>query len=102
MGHRAGTQLSDTAVRWILAWTVRTGTYADASPGKFTHLDLALSLLAIGGIYFIDDLLPQPNWPDGHSPRIPALIRDLENRPGFVMTKLAWATGLMILVRTDR
>src|SRR5438046_1944684 len=28
--------------------------YADAWPGKFTHLDLALSLLAIGGIYFID------------------------------------------------
>jgi predicted O-methyltransferase YrrM len=28
--------------------------YADASPGKFTHLDLALSLLRIGGIYFVD------------------------------------------------
>src|SRR6266487_6329315 len=36
--------------------------YADAWPGKFTHLDLALSLLKIGGIYFIDDLLPQPSW----------------------------------------
>jgi predicted O-methyltransferase YrrM len=33
--------------------------YADAWPGKFTRLDLALSLLRIGGIYFIDDLLPQ-------------------------------------------
>ena len=29
--------------------------YADAWPGKFTRLDLALSLLRIGGIYFIDD-----------------------------------------------
>ena len=73
--------------------------YADAWPGKFTHLDRALSLLKTGGIYIIDDLLPQPNWPEGHAPRLPALIHDLERRQGFVATKLAWATGLMILVR---
>ena len=74
--------------------------YADAWPGKFTHLDLALSLLTIGGIYFIDDLLPQPNWPDGHAAKVAPLIADLESRPGFVSTKLAWASGLMVLVRT--
>lgn len=75
--------------------------YADAWPGKFTHLDLALSLLRVGGIYFIDDLLPQPSWPEGHAPKVPALITELENRRGFVTTKLAWASGLMVLVRTD-
>jgi predicted O-methyltransferase YrrM len=75
--------------------------YADAWPGKFTHLDRALSLLNPGGIYFIDDLLPQPNWPEGHAPRVPALIEDLEGRSGFVATKMAWASGLMMLVRTD-
>lgn len=37
--------------------------YADAWPGKFSHLDEALALLRPGGIYLIDDLLPQPNWP---------------------------------------
>ena len=73
--------------------------YADAWPGKFTHLDLALSLLKIGGIYFIDDLLPQPNWPDGHAAKVQPLIADLESRPGFVVTKLAWGSGLMMLVR---
>jgi predicted O-methyltransferase YrrM len=73
--------------------------YADAWPGKFTHLDRALSLLNGGGIYLIDDLLPQPNWPDGHAPRVPALIEDLESRSGFVATKMAWASGLMMLVR---
>ena len=75
--------------------------YADAGPGKFTHLDLALSLLRIGGIYFVDDLLPQESWPAGHAPKVPALIADLAQRRGFVSTQLTWASGLMILVRTN-
>jgi predicted O-methyltransferase YrrM len=73
--------------------------YADTWPGKFTHRDLALSLLRPGGIYFIDDLLPQPSWPADHAPKVPPLIADLESHPGFIVTKLAWATGLMIVVR---
>lgn len=74
--------------------------YADAWPGKFTHLTEALSLVAPGGIYFVDDLLPQPSWPEGHAAKVPPLIAHLENRPGFVAVKLAWASGLMMLVRT--
>ena len=49
--------------------------YADAWPGKFTHLDETLSLLRVGGIYFIDDLLPQPNWPEGHAREGPGAHR---------------------------
>jgi predicted O-methyltransferase YrrM len=74
--------------------------YADAWPGKFTHLDETLSLLRLGGIYFIDDLLPQSNWPEGHAAKVPALIDALERRPGFVTVKLSWASGLMLAVRT--
>jgi len=73
--------------------------YADAWPGKFSHLDEALALLRPGGIYLIDDLLPQPNWPTGHAPRVPLLIDDLERRSEFVTVKLAWASGLMMVVR---
>jgi predicted O-methyltransferase YrrM len=76
--------------------------YADAWPGKFSHLDQALSLLRIGGMYFIDDLLPQTNWPDVHAPKVAALISDLELRGAFVSVKLSWASGLMILVRQER
>ena len=47
----------------------------------------------------IDDLLPQPNWPEDHAPKVAALVAQLDNRAGFVATKLAWASGLMILVR---
>lgn len=74
--------------------------YADAWPGKFSHLDDALALLSTGGIYFIDDLLPQPNWPDGHAGKVAALIDALENRPGLTTVSLRWASGLMMAVRT--
>ena len=73
--------------------------YADAWPGKFSHLDAALALLKPGGIYCIDDLLPQPNWPEGHAPKVPVLIDDIERRHGFVTVKLAWGSGLMLVVR---
>ena len=73
--------------------------YADAWPGKFSHLEEALALLRPGGIYLIDDLLPQPNWPEGHGPKVPVLIEDLERRSEFASVKLAWASGLMVVVR---
>ena len=76
--------------------------YADAWPGKFSQLDEALSLLRPGGIYVIDDLLPQPNWPEGHAPKVPLLIDDIERRDEFTTVRLAWASGLMLVVRKGR
>jgi predicted O-methyltransferase YrrM len=73
--------------------------YADAWPGKFSHLDEALALLRPGGLYVIDDLLPQPNWPDGYAPKVPVLIDSLERRDDFITVRLAWASGLMLVVR---
>ena len=73
--------------------------YADAWPGKFSHLEEALALLRPGGMYVIDDLLPQSNWPEGHAPKVPALIDDIERREEFAVVKLAWASGLMLVVR---
>jgi predicted O-methyltransferase YrrM len=75
--------------------------YADAWPGKFSHLGEILELLRPGGIYVVDDLLPQPNWPDGHGPKVQALMRDLEQRSDCVTVRLAWASGLMLVVRTS-
>jgi predicted O-methyltransferase YrrM len=73
--------------------------YADAWPGKFSHLDKALALLHPGGLYVIDDLQPQPNWPEGHAPKVPALMSDLERRSGFVTVRMGWASGLMVVIR---
>ncbi len=41
--------------------------FADTWPGKYMMLDETLALLNPGGLYIIDDMLPQPNWPDGHA-----------------------------------
>lgn len=73
--------------------------YADAWPGKFSHLDEALSLLRLGGVYVIDDLLPQANWPEGHALKVPVLINEIEDRSEFTTVRLAWASGLMLVVR---
>jgi len=73
--------------------------FADAWPGKFSHLDQALSLIRPGGIYFIDDLIEQPNWPVGHHAKVRRLIRDLESRKNFVTVKMDWSTGILIAVR---
>ena len=70
--------------------------FADSWPGKYTHLDEALRLLKRGGLYVIDDMLPQPNWPDGHSERVDELITILENRKDLLITKLDWSTGVII------
>ena len=72
--------------------------YADAWPGKFSHLHEALALLRVGGMYVIDDLLPQPNWPDGHGLQVEALVAALA-RPDFITVRLDWASGLMVVVR---
>ena len=73
--------------------------FADTWPGKYWLLDETLGLLAPGGLYLIDDMLPQPNWPADHPPKVAALIDDLEARHEFAVTKLAWASGLMIVAR---
>ena len=73
--------------------------FADTWAGKYTHLDAALARLKTGGLYVIDDMLPQPNWPDGHAEKADALIADLESRPDLHMVKLAWSTGIVVATK---
>jgi predicted O-methyltransferase YrrM len=73
--------------------------FADTWPGKFDHLDEALDLLAPGALYLIDDLLPQPNWPEGHAAKIAPLISRLENDPRLTISRLSWSSGILIAAR---
>ena len=86
---------------WLRRWSGGPFdlVFADAWSGKFSDLDAALRLLAIGGLYVIDDLLPQPSWPDGHGPRIEPLLVELEGRPDLACVRLAWSSGLAVAVK---
>ncbi|MFG2985972.1 O-methyltransferase [Streptomyces sp. NPDC048258] len=74
--------------------------FADTWPGKFTHLERTLELVAPGGTYLIDDLLPQPGWPEGHGAAVERLLTDLEEREDFRSVRMSWATGLLMAVRS--
>ncbi|MGW6202367.1 O-methyltransferase [Streptomyces sp. NPDC055089] len=76
--------------------------FADTWPGKFTHLERALELVAPGGTYLIDDLDPQPGWPEGHGVSVEHLLADLEEREDFRSVRMAWASGLLMAVRSAR
>ena len=63
--------------------------YADAWPGKFSFCTRPCHCCAPAVIYFIDNLRPQPNWPDGHGLKVAALIEALgrfrvgDRKPGL-------------------
>jgi predicted O-methyltransferase YrrM len=73
--------------------------FADAMPGKYEGLDSALAVVKTGGFYVIDDMLPQPNWPEGHAARVPVLIEQLAAHPRFEILPLVWASGVVVAVR---
>ncbi|MFD8686682.1 O-methyltransferase [Streptomyces sp. NPDC059651] len=74
--------------------------FADTWPGKFTHLGRALELVAPGGTYLIDDLFPQPGWPEDHAASVERLLAELEEREDFRSVRLGWASGLLMAVRS--
>jgi predicted O-methyltransferase YrrM len=73
--------------------------FADAMPGKYEGLDEALAAIKPGGFYVIDDMLPQPNWPEGHAARIPVLMEQLAARRDFEIVPMVWASGVVVAVR---
>ncbi|HLT08717.1 MAG TPA: class I SAM-dependent methyltransferase [Cyclobacteriaceae bacterium] len=73
--------------------------FADTWPGKYLLLDEVLSMINKGGMYIVDDMAPQSNWPEGHQEKASRLIQTLEAREDFVVTKQRWATGMVIAVK---
>jgi len=76
--------------------------FADTWPGKVNDLDLALDLLADGGIYVVDDMSHQPHWDKldwDHSGDIKRVIQALDEKEEFLRTKLTWSTGIIIVTK---
>jgi predicted O-methyltransferase YrrM len=73
--------------------------FADAMPGKYELFEETIGLVKQGGFYIIDDMLPQPNWPEGHATKVERFIEELEKRKDVVLTKLSWSTGIIIVTK---
>lgn len=73
--------------------------FADTWPGKYLLLDEVLDMVEKGGIYIIDDMLPQANWPTGHAEKATDLISYLDSREDIILTKMGWATGIIIITK---
>ena len=73
--------------------------FADTWIGKFTQLEDALNLLKPGSLYIVDDMLPQENWIEGHESNVKLLIAALENRQDLTISKLAWASGIIVATK---
>ncbi|MFJ9887292.1 O-methyltransferase [Streptomyces sp. NPDC091287] len=73
--------------------------YVDCRPGKFHRLDDLIGLLEPGGLYVVDDLLPQPTWPSDHQARVDDFLAHLPERSNMLGTSATWASGLLVGTR---
>lgn len=73
--------------------------FADTWHGKYLLLNEVLTMLKPGGLYIVDDMLPQANWPEGHHEKALKLIADLESRKELLLTKQVWSTGIIICTK---
>ena len=73
--------------------------FADSWPGKYNTFEETLRLVAPGGFYIIDDMLPQPNWPEGHQQLVDELVAKLNALKDFHVFKMTWSTGLVVCTR---
>lgn len=73
--------------------------FADTWAGKYELLEETLALLKPGGLYFVDDLLPQPNWPEGHEKKVVRLKSFLASCSDLKSTWMPFSTGLWLAVK---
>lgn len=73
--------------------------YVDCRPGKFHRLDELVALLRPGGLYVVDDLLPQATWPADHQPRVDGFLAHAPEQPNLRTTRMRWASGLLLGAR---
>lgn len=103
----------DDRLSWVLedgsAW-LRTaadqagtfdGVFADTWPGKYHDRDLAMSLIKPGGWYLIDDLYPQPGWPDGHQANVDILMAELGELESWTTELLHVGSGVMLCIKGE-
>jgi predicted O-methyltransferase YrrM len=106
-------EIADPRVEWVVAdggdWLTAAVTredrydlvFADTWPGKFTHVDEALALVAPGGFYIVDDLLSVPSWTPDHQASVDALVARLGSLPGWHSFRMDQGSGVMVCTRSS-
>ena len=74
--------------------------FANTWPGKYSHLSHTLSLLNPGGIYVVDDLLPQSNLPKGHQKNVDNFLKEIEHKTNLTTVNIDYSTGILIATKT--
>lgn len=76
--------------------------FADCPAGKFTDLSTTLDLVAPGGIYVLDDLIPIPGWRAGQEEKVNTAIDHIKERSDFFVTPMNWAGGMLVASKIYR
>lgn len=71
--------------------------FADTWHGKYLLLDEVLEMLNKGGLYIVDDMLPQSNWPEGHEEKAVNFVKYLESKSDIHLTMQNWASGIIMV-----
>jgi predicted O-methyltransferase YrrM len=73
--------------------------FVDCPPGKSHRLADLLELLRVGGLYVVDDMLLEPDWPDDYKLQVGEFMARLPAVAGLRATTMRWASGVVLGVR---
>ncbi|MEU9059096.1 class I SAM-dependent methyltransferase [Streptomyces sp. NPDC048430] len=73
--------------------------FVDTWRGKFIEREKLLHHLAPGGIYFGDDLLPQPTWASDQQSRVEEFLGEITEDGGLAVTIMNWSSGLVLAAK---
>lgn len=76
--------------------------FADTWSGKYQLLEKTLEMLRTGGLYIIDDMIEQENWPEGHELKVNTLLDTLNNRKDLAVLNLDWSCGILICTKLEK
>ncbi|WP_241156903.1 hypothetical protein [Bathymodiolus thermophilus thioautotrophic gill symbiont] len=61
-----------------------------------------LDMLNIGGLYIIDDMKEQENWPEGHELKVKELLEVLNSRIDLSVINMDWSCGVLLCTKIDK
>ena len=73
--------------------------FADGQAGKFTDLDLGLSRLRRGALYIVDNMFMHLFHPPERAAGLREFRSALDARKGLFVTKIGWASGVVVCAR---